>query len=103
MIAAGGMEDHIHLYISLSNDLAVGSLVNAIKSNSARWVNAEHPSEQVFRWQRGYGAFTMNLRSEKPLRAYIANQEKHHRKRSTERELIGFAAAHGHSDAEWLQ
>lgn len=44
MIATGGTEDHIHLYVSLSNDLAVGSLVNAIKSNSSRWINQEHPA-----------------------------------------------------------
>ena len=103
MISAGGTEDHIHLYVSLSNDLAVGSLVNAIKSNSSRWVNTEHPSDERFRWQRGYGAFSMNLKSEGRLRAYIANQQRHHLKRTTEREMVGLASAHGYSQREWLQ
>ncbi len=103
MIAAGGMSDHIHLYVSLSSDLAVGSLVNVIKTNSSRWVNAEHPADDVFRWQRGYGAFSMNLRSEKHLRAYIAKQQKHHHERTTEQEMLAFASLHGHSEREWLR
>jgi putative transposase len=64
LIASGGMPDHVHLYVGLSNDISVGRLVNAIKSNSSRWINEVHPSGQTFRWQRGYGAFTMNQRNE---------------------------------------
>jgi putative transposase len=103
LIGAGGTADHVHLYIALSNNLSVGSLVNTIKSNSAKWVNTNHGKSQPFRWQHGYGAFTMNMKNEKRLRVYIANQEKHHKRRSTEQEMVAFASMHGHRETEWLK
>ena len=103
LICAGGTADHVHLYIGLSNNVSVGSLVNTIKSNSAKWINTYHRSSQPFRWQRGYGAFTMNMKNEKGLRAYLANQRKHHERRSTEEEMVAFASMHGHLQREWLQ
>ena len=103
LIASGGMPDHVHLYVGLSNDISVGRLVNAIKSNSSRWINEVHPSGQTFRWQRGYGAFTMNQRNEGYLRTYIANQKRHHQARTAESEMLKLAKLHGHSDdRDWL-
>ena len=67
-------------------------MVNAIKSNSSRWARAKHAKE--FAWQRGFGAFSMNLRNEDYLRQYIANQEKHHKSRSSKREYLSMVAAH---------
>lgn len=103
LIAAGGMADHIHLYVSLSNDISVGSLVNAIKTNSSRWINQVHPLAQRFRWQRGYGAFTMNQKNERYLRSDIANQKRHHLARTAETEMLQLAKLHGHThDSDWL-
>lgn len=103
LVCAGGTSDHIHLYIALSSNLSVGSLVNTIKSNSAKWVNTNHGTSQPFRWQHGYGAFSMNLKSEKRLRTYIVDQKTHHERRSTEQEMVTFASLHGHQETEWLK
>jgi len=45
----------------------------------------------------------MNMKSESRLRAYIANQAKHHKKRGTEQEMVTFASLHGHQETEWLK
>ncbi len=95
MICAGGMSDHVHLYIALPARLALAKMVAAIKSNSSRWVSEHHPGETPFAWQRGYGAFSMNRKNERHLRSYIAGQKKHHARRTTVEEILGLATLHG--------
>lgn len=46
--AAGGMHDHIHLYASLPSTITLAELVNAMKSNSSRWVHETFPKRKAF-------------------------------------------------------
>ena len=41
-----------------------------------------------FSWQEGYGAFSVSPSQVRIVRRYIANQERHHRKRSFEEEFV---------------
>src|SRR5881396_1834305 len=78
LLCAGGVRDHIHLYLSLPPDRSIASLVNALKANSSRWIHATFPHHRLFAWQTGYAAFSVSQRSEQRLISYILNQEKHH-------------------------
>jgi len=66
-------------------------MVNAIKANSSRWIRENHC--KGFRWQKGYGAFSMNLKNESHLKKYINNQERIHRSRAAREEMARFARA----------
>lgn len=39
LISAGGMIDHIHLFASLPSTISIADFVNAVKSNSSRWIH----------------------------------------------------------------
>ena len=43
-----------------------------------------------FRWQSGYGAFSVSAADVEEVTAYIEQQEKHHRKRSYQDEMRAF-------------
>lgn len=78
LLAAGGTHDHIHLYASLPSTITIASFVNAVKSNSSRWVHETSPNRKGFAWQEGYGAFRVSKSEEGKLIEYIRRQEQHH-------------------------
>jgi len=47
-----------------------------------------------FRWQEGYGAFSVSASNLPAVVKYIRNQENHHRKRSFEQEYLTFLRKH---------
>ena len=44
-------------------------------------------SDAVFKWQKGYGAFTVSKSLGRTVRAYIQNQEAHHREGTTHKDM----------------
>lgn len=95
LISAGGMSDHIHLYASMPSTISIADFVNAIKSNSSRWIHESSSRLRGFAWQEGYGAFSVSKSEEGRVVRYIANQQEHHRKRTFKEELIGLLERHG--------
>lgn len=91
-LAAGGIEDHIHLLISLHPSVALSDLVRDIKANSSKWLHEDVKTE--FEWQRGYAAFSVSESAVPDVRAYIANQREHHAKRMYQDELVAFLERH---------
>jgi putative transposase len=78
LLAAGGMHDHIHLYASLPSTITLAEFVNAMKSNSSRWVHETFPTRKAFAWQQGYGAFSVSKSEEQKVKSYVTNQSEHH-------------------------
>jgi putative transposase len=79
LLAAGGMEDHIHVLASLPATMSLAEAANAIKSNSSRWIHENAPQSKGFEWQTGYGAFTVSKSAQEQVTNYIQHQEEHHR------------------------
>lgn len=77
--AIGGTDDHVHCLIQLPATQDLAKAVNAIKSNSSRWMRQ---SSRLFVWQKGYGAFSVSASLLPAVRRYIQNQKAHHRKMS---------------------
>jgi len=94
LISAGGMSDHIHLFASLPSTISIADFVNAVKSNSSRWIHQSFSPLRNFAWQEGYGAFSVSKSGQKMVVRYIDNQEKHHRKRTFKEELITLLKKH---------
>lgn len=78
LLAAGSVEDHIHLLFPLPRTVAVAELVKEIKSGSTRWIHDSPSRPSAFRWQAGYGAFSISPVHKEVLLDYIAHQREHH-------------------------
>jgi hypothetical protein len=57
-------------------------MLRAVKSSSSKWINDNRHCTTEFHWQRGFAAFSVSKSSMSDVRAYIARQEEHHRRRS---------------------
>lgn len=94
-LAIGGVEDHVHLLLSLPSDLAVAKAVQLIKGGSSKWVHGNFRARRSFAWQEGYGAFSVSVSHVNETVAYINSQHEHHRKKSFEEEFLMFLRKHG--------
>lgn len=90
-IAIGGTDNHVHALFHLPATMALAKAVNLLKTNSSRWMN-EH--RRRFAWQDGYGAFSVSQSNTEVVIRYIRDQERHHRKRSFEEEMMEFLKKH---------
>ena len=95
LIAVGGTQDHVHLLSGLHPETAVASFLRTVKANSSKWVHENFPDQAEFAWQAGYGAFSVSHSNLDQVRAYIENQEEHHRRLSFEEEFRQFLDRHG--------
>lgn len=94
LLEIGGIEDHVHLLISLKQNTKLPEFVQKLKANSSRWLN--QTLVKSFSWQTGYGAFTVSESQIGIVRNYICNQEDHHRKHGNfENEFESLLKAHG--------
>lgn len=87
LIAAGGIEDHVQLLVSLSREVLISDTLRDLKSNSSGWIHKEYPSLSQFAWQAGYGAFTVSFSAIDAVKRYLANQREHHRKHAFQDEF----------------
>lgn len=86
--AIGGVEDHIHLLVSVAPNINISDIVRDIKSNSSKWINERGFVNGKFNWQEGFGAFSYGQSQLDKVINYINNQEKHHQKRTFKEEYI---------------
>jgi len=94
-LAIGGMQDHVHILLSLPPTQDLSKALQLIKGASSKWVNDNFPSKRRFGWQEGYAAFSVSVSHVERTVEYIHNQEQHHRKQSFEEEFISFLKKHG--------
>ena len=85
----GGTSDHIHLLISLRATHCLADFMRELKKASSAWIRETFGLAE-FGWQEGYCAMTVSPSARSALHHYIANQEEHHGKRSSQEELLEF-------------
>lgn len=76
--AIGGIEDHIHLAVSIPPKLAPAKFIGDVKGNSSHFVNHVIQPEFEFRWQAEYGLLSFGERNISTIIRYIHNQKQHH-------------------------
>ena len=94
-IEIGGYYDHAHLLIRIPAKIAVSDFVGAVKANTSKHINESRNSAFRFRWQDGYGAFTVSPSQIDRIIHYIKNQIQHHRVLSFQEEYIALLEKHG--------
>lgn len=94
-LTAGGIEDHVHILLSIPSTLAIAKAIQLIKGGSSKWVHETFPNMRAFAWQEGYGAFSIGISQIAVTTAYIQSQTRHHRRKTFQQEFIEFLEKHG--------
>ena len=77
-----GYKEHVHCLISLGSEQNIDKVLMLLKGESSHWINKQKLCRQKFEWQNGYYAVSVSESVLNRVRAYIKNQEVHHKKRS---------------------
>jgi len=101
-LSIGGVDDHIHLLLSIPSTLSIAKSVQLLKGNSSKWIHETFPNQRLFEWQEGYGAFSIAVSGIEDTTHYIESQAEHHRARSFQDELIAFLDKHGIQYESWM-
>ena len=91
----GGVEDHVHVLLSIPSTLSVAKSVQLLKGNSSKWIHDTFKEHWGFEWQEGSGAFSIGVSGVEDTTKYIQNQPEHHRKMIFKEELEVFLKKHG--------
>jgi len=95
LIKAGGVEDHIHLLVSLPSKMTIAQAIQYLKGGSSKWIHEKFPNMKDFSWQEGYGAFTIGISQKENTINYISKQADHHKKKTFREELVEILNLHG--------
>ena len=73
----GGVEDHVHVALSIPATASVAEVVHDAKGSSSHLVNAEGIGRGLY-WQPGYGAMSIRKKDVPAVRRYIQEQKQRH-------------------------
>jgi REP element-mobilizing transposase RayT len=93
-IEIGGVEDHVHLLLSLPSTMAIAKALQLLKGGSSKWVHETFPEQRLFAWQEEYGAFSVSVSQLDKTIEYIKGQETHHRKMTFQEEFLALLKKH---------
>jgi putative transposase len=94
-LAVGGVEDHVHVLLSIPATLSMAKAIQLLKGNSSKWIHDTFKEHWEFEWQEGYGAFSIGISGVEETTRYILGQREHHKKTSFRDELEIFLKKHG--------
>lgn len=90
-----GYHDHVHCLVSLSSDQTIEKVAQLIKGESSFWINKQKLIPFHFGWQDEYFAVSVSQSQVEKVRAYIDNQEAHHKKKTYQEEYDEFMKKYG--------
>ena len=86
--------DHIHVLFNLHKTKALSNVIMEFKRGTSIWIKERSPRYSEFYWQAGYGAFSVSQSAVETVKAYIADQESHHARRTFQDELRSLLMRH---------
>jgi putative transposase len=93
-IEVGGVEDHVHILLSLPSTVSVSKALQLMKGGSSKWIHETFPEHRLFSWQEKYGAFSVSVSQLDTIIDYIQNQEPHHRTMTFQEEFEALLKRH---------
>lgn len=94
VLAIGGTENHLHVLLIMPPKFPVSKAAQIIKGGSSKWLNNHYFDKEKFRWQKGYGAFSINKSLVPATINYIETQKRYHTQTSYQDEFIAFLEKH---------
>lgn len=76
--AIGGVENHIHIAVSISPTVQPAEWIGKLKGASAYFIN-QTANHKLLEWQNGYGIVSFGTKDLKWVINYILNQKQHHK------------------------
>ena|GEM_PF-645656 len=76
----GGTSNHIHILTRLTTSISVSHYAQSLKGSSSHFISQIHRQNEFFKWQGGYGAFSVSPFFVQKISEYILNQKNHHQK-----------------------
>ena len=102
-IITNGTEDHIHMLWRHNRNHSLPETMRLVKGISSHWVNHVSPCPVLFRYQHGYGAFTVSPSRVKSVIRYIRNQRIHHQQKDFLVEYASFLSVNNVKNIEEYQ
>lgn len=94
-IEIGGVEDHLHILLSLPSTMAISKAMQLIKGGSSKWIHETFPEYREFAWQDEYGAFSVSVSQMDKTIEYIKGQQgAHHHKMTFQQEFLTLLKKH---------
>ncbi len=85
-----GCLEHVHCLVSMGPGQNVEEILRLLKGESSHWINKSKIRTGKFEWQDEYFAVSVSESAVNRVRAYINNQENHHRKKTFSEEYQEF-------------
>ncbi|HEX3110811.1 MAG TPA: IS200/IS605 family transposase, partial [Thermoanaerobaculia bacterium] len=73
-VTVGGVEDHLHFIGRFDPAVAFSPVIGQLKKSSTDWLRENFRHLAKFRWQRGFGAFSVSVDRVPSVNRYIARQ-----------------------------
>jgi putative transposase len=77
--AVGGIEEHVHVAVSIAPRIAVATYIGQLKGASSHWVTHVSSLRLPFAWQEGYGVLSFSKRSLPQVVDYVLHQRERHK------------------------
>jgi len=75
-----GYSDHLHCLMLLNADMSISKQMQLIKGESSFWINKNKIVKGHFEWADEYFASSVSEDKLDIVKAYILNQQEHHKK-----------------------
>lgn len=75
-----GIENHIHILVSLHSTISLADFVKDLKTSSNLWMKSTNNYPDFTNWGNKYAAFSVSYEDKDVLIKYIQNQKIHHSK-----------------------
>jgi len=92
-IKIGGVSDHVHILNTMPRTISVSKMIGILKKDSSKWLKTRSDKYKKFRWQDGYGVFSVSQKDVNRVKRYIENQHRHHSRKSFKDEYTTFLNA----------
>lgn len=78
VFAIGGVEDHVHLVVSIPPSIAIATFIGQVKGASSALVNKSGLYPFPFRWQSEYSVFSFDRKRLPYVVQYVKEQKERH-------------------------
>lgn len=96
-----GVEDHIHILLSLSPEVALSDMMRDLKSQSSLWMRKSTYYPMFNGWEQEYGAFSLSDSHKDAVYNYIKSQPEHHKNCGLKEEFERLVLKNGLVFYEW--
>jgi REP element-mobilizing transposase RayT len=93
-VLINSVDDHVHILFNLGRTVTLAQVVEDVKKASSKWIKTQCPNLATFKWQAGYGEFSVSESTIPKVANYIRNQAEHHRVKTFQEEYREFLEKH---------